>query len=80
MKILLIILMAFVLQGCVHATYNSATGEKFKVTSVFKSVDGLAAQRGDFKLKVDSTHTQDPAATMVQFMALYRVLTEGSNE
>lgn len=65
MKFLMIVLMVMVLTGCISATYrHEGPVERFTVTSFMKSVDGLYAERGDFRLKADKTHSQDPADTL----------------
>ena len=84
LMILLALVMMLVLSGCVTATYRAeGTDENFKVTCLFKSVDGLYAEKskGKFELKVDKTHTQDPVANMLQLMNLLQTIQNGdSNE
>ena len=73
MKTLLIILLAVALSGCVTAQYNAdATSENFKMTSFFKSVDGLYTEKGNgqFSMKIDKTHTQDPMGNMLKIMEM----------
>ena len=74
MKTLFVIVIALILSGCVRATYEAKKGEseEFHLTSVFKSVDGLYTERkdGQFNLKIDKTHTQDPMGNMLEIMKL----------
>lgn len=77
MRIFIVILMTLVLSGCITATYRAdGISEEFKVTSFFKSVDGLYAEKGggQFSLKVDKTHTKDPAESMLQLMQLMQAM------
>lgn len=77
MKIFILVLMAMFLSGCVVATYHAdATSEDFKITSVFKSVDGLYAEKGNgkFSLKVDKTHTRDPVENALDLIKLMQAL------
>ena len=83
LMILLALVMVLVLSGCVTATYRAdATSEDFKVTSFFKSVDGLYAEKGggQFSLKVDQTHTQDPVANMLKIMNLLQTIQIGEGD
>ncbi len=81
MKTLLIILAAMLLQGCVRATYTAQgiNSETFKLTSVFKSVDGLTVTRigNDFTLGIDKTHTQDPMGNMLEIMKMLQAMQYG---
>lgn len=71
MKTFMIVLVLFIAQGCVTSTYStthpSGVEETFKLTTWFKSVDGLSVIRTPdlFGLKIDSTHTNDDAITAV---------------
>ncbi len=78
MKRLIPIILILLLSGCVTARYTAseANGEDFKLTSFFKSVDGLYTERspGEFSLKIDKTHTQDPVANMLDILRLIQGL------
>jgi len=72
MKILLIILLTILLSGCITSSYKNDS-ESFKVTSLFKSVDGLKAERssdGVFLIKVDKTSSQTEQMNMLFEMML----------
>jgi hypothetical protein len=61
MKYWVLIGIVLCLQGCVYATYNSAEGmESLRVISLFKEIDGFAAERDDFSIIIDKTRSQDP--------------------
>ena len=76
MKLLLLtVIMAVVLGGCVYAKYGGTpkTGqENFKLISVMKSVDGLSAGRvgKDFKIDIDETHSKDPSANLLEIIKI----------
>lgn len=57
-------LMLLVLGGCVSVEYKAdSSGENLQVKTLFKSIDGLWAERdteGGFSIVVDKTYTHDP--------------------
>jgi len=75
---LLMVTIAFTLSGCVMATYtaNPDGSETFKLTSFFKSVDGLYTEKGNgqFNLKMDKTHTVDPTSNMLEMMKIMEMI------
>jgi len=71
-----LLVLIFILSSCTVAHYErTATSESFDLTTWFKSVDGLEANRGDFSLKIDATHTQDPADTLGKTLEIIREVT-----
>ena len=71
---ILIILLTFTLSGCITSSYKqTADSEVFKVTSIFKSVDGLRAERDGFLITVDKTssQTQQINAMMEMLFRMY---------
>ena len=80
MKTPLTILAALLLSGCVTARYSATeTEEYFKLTSFFKSVDGLYTEKGDgkFTMKIDKTHTQDPMSNMLEILKMIQAIKDG---
>jgi len=81
MKTLFLIITILTLTGCVTASYtaNDTDGEAFKMTSLFKSVDGLYTEKGKgkFTMKIDKTHTQDPMGSMVDMLKLMQMMQFG---
>jgi hypothetical protein len=65
----LAIILAVLTAGCVSLEYTDGK-EKLKVTSLFKSVDGLQAGReGEkFYIVIDKTYTHDPAGAITDLM------------
>ena len=77
MKIILIILL-MTLTSCVTATYKKdGDTEKFKITSFFKSVDGLQVEKGQgkFSLEIDSTASNGNAVS--DLLEIMRFMNEG---
>ena len=75
-KTILIILLTISLSGCITSSYkHDADGEVFKVTSIFKSVDGLHAERDGFLIKVDKTSSQTEQMNLLfeMMMKMYGV-------
>lgn len=61
--VLILSIMTVTLGGCVSVSYNAdAVSENLEVKTLFKSIDGLWAERDaqDFSLVVDKTYTHDP--------------------
>ena len=57
--------------GCVSISYTSEQGrENLEVKTLFKSLDGLWAERGDdgFSIIIDKTYTHDPARGLAELL------------
>lgn len=77
MRIIIVILIALATTGCVTAKYTqTSTTESFSVTSVFKSVDGMAASRTPegFQIIVDKTYSHDPLRGITELLESYNKL------
>jgi hypothetical protein len=73
LKLLSLAIIAGLLAGCVTATYKNGN-ETFRVTSLFKSVEGLSASKGDgFEISIAKTEseTEQMQTMMIQMMQLY---------
>ena len=73
MKILLVILAALVLlAGCVDIRYTAEAGkEDLRVRTLFKSLDGLWAERDKeegFSIVIDKTYTHDPMRGIAELL------------
>ena len=82
MKFMVIVMLALVMGGCVRATYKTDSGtdgEQFSMWSFFKSVDGLQTEKGadKFSMKIDKTHTQDPAGSILEILKIMQALQYG---
>jgi hypothetical protein len=71
----MIILCLFLVQGCAYITYESdGKTEELKVFTLWKSLDGLWAERDgeDFSLVIDKTYTHDPLRAIGELMDNYQ--------
>lgn len=67
MKTIAVFIVALILAGCVSVKYDRTGGpdsgeEHLSVTTWFKSLDGLYADRGSdgFEIIIDKTYSEDP--------------------
>ena len=59
------------LSGCVTVHYSKGD-ERLDITSLFKSLDGAAAKRGEFTLQLGSTGTTMTLEEMLKLAALLK--------
>lgn len=74
----LMVSMALILSGCVSITYDkTGTNEVLKVKTLFKSLDGLVAERDGkgFNIMIDKTYTKDPFRAVTELLEAYRELS-----
>ena len=77
MKTLLLAMTLVLLTGCASITYEATEGhETLEVKTLFKSLDGLWAERndGDFGIIIDKTYTHDPMRGIMELMETYEEL------
>ena len=80
MRTLLIVMLAL-LAGCSSVRYsNTEIGEEMSVKTMFKSLDGLYAERDGFTIGIDATHTQDPLGNAVELLTLMQALQRPANQ
>ena len=71
MKIVVIFLCLFLVQGCASIEYTNGS-EIMKVRTLWKSLDGLLAQREGFSIVIDKTYTHDPLRAVGELMDNYQ--------
>jgi len=76
-QILVLLLVASQLTGCVYATYNAQQGqEALRVISLFKEVDGFSADRvgEEFAIEIDKTRGNDPFEGLAELLRSWNEL------
>jgi hypothetical protein len=69
------IVMLVLITGCSSVRYSNEGGsEQMSVNTLFKSLDGLYAERDGFTIGIDATHTQDPVGNMLELMKLMQAM------
>jgi len=77
MKVLMLLAMVFT-TGCASISYHAEQGiETLEVKTLFKSLDGLWAERDDengFSIIIDKTYTHDPMRGIMELIETYEQL------
>ena len=78
MKTLLIVMTFVLMTGCATISYTQEGGvENLEVKTLFKSLDGLWAERSledGFSIIIDKTYTHDPMRGIMELMETYEQL------
>ena len=79
MKIIAVIIIVLSIAGCVSINYEAQAGrETLQVKTLFKSLDGLWAERDGetvFSIIIDKTYTHDPIRAIAELLETYEELS-----